>query len=412
MYFRDNFFKACWILLICAGINSGVVKAWAVPSTPDHHRRAAQFFLKYFQLNGLAEGKDEAQWLAAAPAWFKALCQEQKLPLNCDRSLYSKNKFDHVIDVFRNGRYQSIMGGAIEQGLTAAMQNPNQAFQVLAEVYEKFGDQFEFNAIQKNRDEEAKWYRLLKGMPVLEELALTIDGKALKLVFRGEDKKYALTIHTSDGTLIFKDGPRLLEAHSEGERLSTSMTESYTHPEFRNFGLYQLAIKHYLERLHIERVYLYTENPQTLEFIYRVMEFLMDAPSRRSLLQIPGIPQYLEAFSIPLDQFVDGDHATLMHAQNVLGYLSLQGRTRVNAGLSFFIDDVAPTIIHSVLLDPESVANIKSRTKALERTLKDTLKTASESDPIYQLPSTYLKKLKDDLAKEQPITCNAILSGS
>jgi hypothetical protein len=129
--------------------------------------------------------------------------------------------------------------------------------------------------------------------------------------------------------------------------------------------------------------------------------------NRKQLILVPGILKYFSDFGVPVEKFKAGDLRYLKMAERVLGYLSLQGRTRLNVGLSIRVDEDEHALILSKTLKPAYARAAKSFVRDFEETLGRALGGEEKNLIIGVLPSSYLKKFK---AKPQPIqSCTDLL---
>jgi hypothetical protein len=206
--------------------------------------------------------------------------------------------------------------------------------------------------------------------------------------------------------MVFSDGPRWINHKNKPDKrdLTTSLTTTWTEPQYRGYGLYQYAIQFYMKTLGVHRTTLYTENEETLEFIYRARKILGDASLRAELLNVPGMKEYFQKLEVNEDLYLKGKKDGLLAAEKALMFLSLQGRTRLNMGLSFDVEKQDAATIRSAPIDPEKTLTVKSAIKSLEATILETLKESPEKVRI--LPKAYLQKFKADLQK----SCEAALT--
>ena len=200
-----------------------------------------------------------------------------------------------------------------------------------------------------------------------------------------------------EGQVVFTDGPRWVANLRDPyfRELTTSMTTTWTELEYRGFGIYQHALLHYMKRLKLKRTYLYTENEETLEFIYRLKNILYSSEeSRLKLLSIPGMADYLTEMGVPVERVHSGHLRYVKMAEKAIGYLSLQGRTRLNTGLSFEIDEDDYAIVHSKKLRTSYVAIARTAIKKFEADLELTLFNEGNEWIHSALPKSYLQKFK------------------
>jgi hypothetical protein len=234
---------------------------------------------------------------------------------------------------------------------------------------------------------------LVLEMPEIERRNIQLNSKDYQLIYRGNGRSYALTILNPEEKVVFTDGPRWVRLrNSPNPELTTSMSTTWTDPKYRGEGIYQFALKFYMEKLNVHRSVLYTENLETLEFIYRLKQLVYTDDLRHQLLEVPGIKEYLNSLGVPLEEFAEGKEKFLKQGEMALSYLSLQGRTRLNTGLSFNIDKHYHSIVRSSPLPEHFVELARNAMKVFETQLKSNLNGPLRTFIQSILPSSYLQK--------------------
>lgn len=379
-----------------------VALAWAfVHAEPIDPKTAAGFFTHYYDLRMQApksHDADNEEKLFAVPAWFGKFCAERSLPIDCGSKDLQTTDLHALLKLFEESAYNSKNSGLILQALLAAKEQPHLSFQIMRELLERFPAEFNFHRISDYRKEKAEWDELLLSLPLQETEVIEAGGKQLLLRFRSDGHLFSITIENEDGELIFKDGPRwlLYKDHPDRKQLNTSMTTTWSDPDYRGAGLYQYALDYYLKRLDVNRTKLYTENEETLEFIYRMKGLIYEKSQREKLLAIDGVPQYLKALGVNIVGFQKGQLRHLRDAENLLAFLSLQGKTRLNLGFDFRLGELYPAVIQSDKLSDSRVAQIHTEIQSLKTKLVEQLLNPSTAAALEILPRSYLRKLQAD----------------
>jgi hypothetical protein len=368
----------------------------------------ADFFMKYFNLiknsnakKPSSESQNPTVNAYEVPSWYKKYCLRKKVSDDCSKNSLTKDELNKLLEHFNLARYNSLKGGAINAALTAAKLRPHEAFEILNETTRLYPKEFEFDKIDALKAEYDFWKKLSESMPVVKTHAFTVNNADFVLKMQSDGKKYAIKIYSSTNELVFTDGPRWISHKNDAalRELSTSMMKTWTTPSHRGFGLYQYAILFYLDNLKIKNTYLYTENDATLSFIYRMKQVIYSDETRLKLLKIRGIKEFLQENGVDLEKFAAGHMRQLKSGEKYLNYLSLQGRTRLNIGLSIRLDEDEHAIVHSRRMRPLEAAKIKKSVQALEVLLFEDLAGDRRTTITEILPESYYSKF--DLQRER-----------
>lgn len=364
----------------------------------------ADFFLGHYKtyvtLLAATHETSNAANTYEVPIWFKQLCHEEELNFPCDKTHLSNEEMDQLIKIYSESKYHSKVSGAIEIALKVARLDKPKAFSILKDIYEKFPNEVEFDNLESIRAEQNKWHTLQKNLPVIKTENFELNGVNFYLVHKSKGNQHALEIFNASGEIVFTDGPRWIRFAGQGARksLSTSMTITFTNPKYRGSGLYQYAIRYYMNTYKVNKAELYSENEETLEFFYRFKQLIYIPELRQQLLEIPGIQKYLSDQGVNIDKFRSGHLTYLKMAEHLFGYLSLQGRTRLNLGLDFRQDPNEPAWVFSKKISPAEVTKIKTSVQNLEAEIETNIK----SEHIQNLlPHSYLKKFRNKTTCEK-----------
>jgi len=279
------------------------------------------------------------------PSWFKDYCGQKRLPVDCKKATASPIDQDLILQIFSEAKYFSSVSTALGVGLGAAGRRSLGFFEVLQQIVDEFDGELEFDRLAEISATKLKWQRALSTMPEVTSKSMRASSGRYTIRFLSNGKTFGLIITDRDDNVILSDGPRwiLFKDDPKKKALSTSMTTVRVDPKHQSQGLYQASLNFYLSGLGLNRLQLYTENEETLEFLYRLRLTLLDQEKRDIFFGLKPVRNFLKKLRVDLNGASVGQVKPIANVFSAFAALSLQGRSRLRIGFDFPANINKPT---------------------------------------------------------------------
>lgn len=234
--------------------------------------------------------------------------------------------------------------GVIRAEVNRILQLPDLKTQLISvrELVFVHGSQFHWNDAKKYRELTKSMIDIRDKLPLIEVLDFVANGESFKFERHGDGNQFGTIVKNSKGKVVLIDGPRNLYAQKSSQKLllTSSLVATFTDPQYRNYGLYQQMMKFYSSYIpQAEKMFLVSENKETLEFAASVFESLSDNKRMQDLLRLESLKKVCAELGIKSEDLMNNQHSARIKLGNFLLFLSLQGKSRLRSGWTLEFED-------------------------------------------------------------------------